>query len=247
MQLSLVCATNTMSQSPLVHYSLICLDATGIQKVIEQNGLEPQTIHLKLPAGCFFLYFKIDPFHDCFSEMNLFSAEFTVVSVYYSPASACFHCLNQRLCVGSKTSTNSNHLGQKNSPLKLSGGFHSRSTPHQPQPVMFSHSPTCLVSPGPLTLAPSSSFPPQGLHTRYSFFLLSAITPSPHLFASPTLVHLLSVNSNMTFLIPQTSSGSLIFLHDDMIFLSQHYNFILGFLSPHSTKAETMSVLLTTL
>ena len=73
-----------MSQSPLVHYSLICLDATGIQKAIEQNGLEPQTIHLKLPAGCFFLYFKIDPFHDCFSEMNLFSAEFTVVSVLLS-------------------------------------------------------------------------------------------------------------------------------------------------------------------
>ena len=60
--------------------------------------------------------------------------------------------------------------GGKNSPLKLSGGFHSRSTPHQPQPVMFSHSSTCLVSPGPLTLAPPSSFPPQGLHTCYSFF-----------------------------------------------------------------------------
>lgn len=106
-----MCATNTISQSPPVHYSLICLDAAGIQKAIEQNGLEPQTIHLKLPAGCFFLYFKIDPFHGCFSEMNLFSAEFTVVSVYYSPALACFHFLNQRLCVGFKTSTNSSHLG----------------------------------------------------------------------------------------------------------------------------------------
>ena len=135
----------------------------------------------------------------------------------------------------------------KNSPLKLSGGFHSRSTPHQPQPVMFPHLPTCLDSPGPLTLAPPSSCPPQGLHTCYSFSLLSAITPSPYLFASPTLVHLLNVNSNMTFLIPQTSSCSAISLLDGMILLSKHYNFILGFLSPHSTKAGTMSVLLTTL
>lgn len=124
-------ATNTISQSSPVHYSLICLDAAGIQKAIEQNGLEPQTIHLKLLAGCFFLYFKIDPFHGCFSEMNLFSAEFTVVSVHYSPALACFHFLNQRLCVGFKTSTNSSHLGweEQSTEIKQRVSFQIHTSP----------------------------------------------------------------------------------------------------------------------
>lgn len=215
-----MCATNTISESPLVHYSLTCSDAAGVQKAIEQNGLELQTIHLKLPAGCCFLYFKSNPFRGCFSEMNLFAAEFTVVSVYYSPASACLCCLNQRLCVGFKTSTKSNRLAgeEQSTEIKRRCSFQIHTSPATACDV--SPSPTCLDSPGPLTLAPPSSCPPQGLHTCYSFSLLSAITPSPYLFASPTLVHLLNVNSNMTFLIPQTSSRSPISLLDDMILLS---------------------------
>ena len=118
-----MCATNTISESPLVHYSLTCSDAAGVQKAIEQNGFELQTIHLKLPAGCFFLYFKSNPLRGCLSEMNLFAAEFTVVSVYYSPASACFRCLNQRLCVGFKTSTKSNHLAGEEQSIEIKRRF----------------------------------------------------------------------------------------------------------------------------
>lgn len=102
--ISLQCATNTMSQSSSVHHSLMCVDAARTQKAMEQNGLELQTIHLNLAAGCFFLYVKINPFHGYFSEMNLFSAEFTVDSVHHPPASTPFPFFSQPLCVGFQTS-----------------------------------------------------------------------------------------------------------------------------------------------
>lgn len=203
-----MCATNTISESPLVHYSLTCSDAAGVQKAIEQNGLELQTIHLEVACRLLLSYFKSNPFRGCFSEMNLFAAEFTVVSVYYSPASACLCCLNQRLC-RSKTSTKSKPPWQgKNSPLKLRRcSFQIHTSPATACDV--SSSPTCLDSPGPLTLRLYQAL----AHLRFSHMLLFSPAFSHHtisilLFASPTLVHLLNVNSNMTFLIPQTSSRS---------------------------------------
>lgn len=72
-----------------------------------ENGLEPQTIHLELASGCFFLYFEIDSIHGCFSEVNLCLIECTIDLMHYhhhSPASARLHSFNQWLCVGFKTS-----------------------------------------------------------------------------------------------------------------------------------------------
>lgn len=138
-------------------------------------------------------------------------------TLHHPPASAPLHLFNQRLYVRFRTwALRFKPPGRKTGSLRLGRGFHSRCRPHQPQHVMLSPSPTCSDSPGPLTLVPPSSFPPQGLPTSCSFLAFNNCLFST-LFASPTLAHTPGVNSNMTSLIPP---GSPIFSHNSTSSLS---------------------------
>ena len=158
----------------------MCVDAAWTQKAIEQNGLELQTIHLILAAGCFFLYFKIDPFHGYFSEMNLFSAEFTVDSVHHPPASTPFHFFNQRLCVGLQTSAVRFKPpgGERTTPWNSAEGF-------IPDPHLTSHSMWCFPTHPPALIPPALSLRLHQALSHLRVFIQAtpflSFQPSPHL------------------------------------------------------------------
>lgn len=144
------------------------MDSKGPSSSNWRNGFEPQTIHLKLAAGCFFLYFEIDSFHGCFSEMNLIFSEFMVDSVCYHN----HHLLPQPLstfltngCVLDSRlwHSNSDHLGGGgvgNGSLRLGQEFNVNSQPS-----------TIFLSP---TFLPHSSCSPFKGQLKYYF-------PSPRL------------------------------------------------------------------